>query len=73
MSEESGAWVQMKAAPPEPKLLLQVAVRDITLTHVKVCGPPGPWIQPIMPDYYTHYYKNACSGCVHVITIVIPI
>ena len=30
-------------------------------------------VQPILPDYYTHYYKNACSECVHVIDIVIPI
>ena len=22
-------------------------------------------VQPILPDYYTRYYKNACSECVH--------
>ena len=22
-------------------------------------------VRPILPDYYTHYYKNACSECVH--------
>ena len=27
----------------------------------------------ILPDYDMHYYKNACSECVHVITIDIPI
>ena len=25
-----------------------------------------------VPYYYTYYYKNACSECMHVITIVIP-
>ena len=29
-------------------------------------------VQPILPYYYTHYYKNACSEGVPVITIVIP-
>ena len=29
--------------------------------------------RPIPPYYYTHYYKNACSECMPVISIVIPI
>ena len=29
--------------------------------------------RPIPPYYYEHYYKNACSECVPVIHIVIPI
>ena len=28
---------------------------------------------PVIQDYYTHYYNNACSECVSVIPIVIPI
>ena len=34
---------------------------------------PATVVQPIPPYYYTHYYKNACSECVHVIPIVMPI
>ena len=35
-----------------------------------------PYNRPLTlnpPDYYTYCYQNACSECVHVITIVIPI
>ena len=28
-------------------------------------------VQPIMSDYYTHYYKNACSECDHSYTHLI--
>ena len=24
-------------------------------------------VQPILPDYYTHYYKNACLKYVHLL------
>ena len=34
---------------------------------------PGACPPILHTDYYTHYYKNACSECVHVMTIVIPI
>ena len=29
--------------------------------------------RPIPPYYYKHYYKNACSECMPVIIIVVPI
>ena len=48
-------------------LMLQASyVRCVSIRSLTV-------VQPIPPYYYTHYYKNACPECVHVITIGIPI
>ena len=51
-------------SPPLPFQL-----HPLTLHIVELSSKNVLLVEPILPDYYTHYYKNACSKCVHVITI----
>ena len=43
-----------------------MALEAVCRAEVSYAYPRSFWflslvVQPILPDYYTHYYKNACS------------